>query len=298
MTELFNYKFDDLFNPTLKALHHLGGSASVVEIENYVIELLKLSEEQISEIHRGTTTKLNYRLRWARNYLKNFGLLENSERGVWILTPKGLKTDEVDPKVVSRKVREVNKKRRKEKQPETESESDLELEPTELTTEASSDFEEENEITWKDELLQKIKGISPVSFERLCQRILRELGFQNVEVTGKPNDGGIDGKGILQLGGILSFHVVFQAKRYKETVSPSVIRDFRGSMSANVDKGLIITTGRFTREARKEAQRDGALPIDLIDGDSLAEKLKELRLGIQIELVEKVNVDMNWYDNI
>lgn len=286
MTELFNYKFNELFNPTLKALHHLGGSASVAEIEDYVIELLNLTEEQISDVHRGTTTKLNYRLRWARNYLKNFGLLENSERGIWILTPKGLKSKEVDPKIVGRKVRELNKNKRKEKQ----------LESIELTNE--SEENEENEITWKDELLDKIKGISASSFERLCQRILRELGFQNVEVTGKPNDGGIDGKGILQLGGILSFHVVFQAKRYKETVSPSVIRDFRGSMSANVDKGLVITTGRFTREARKEAQRDGALPIDLIDGNSLAEKLKELRLGIQVELVEKVNVDMDWYDNI
>mgnify|MGYP000421595426 FL=1 len=92
--------------------------------------------------------------------------------------------------------------------------------------------------------------------------------------------------------------MVFQAKRYKETVSPSVIRDFRGSMSANVDKGLVITTGRFTREARKEAQRDGALPIDLIDGDALAEKLKELKLGIEVEFVEKVNIDSNWYDNL
>lgn len=284
----FNYKFSDLFNPTLKALHHLGGSASISEIEDFVIEYLNLTEEQISEIHRGTTTKLNYRLRWARNYLKNFGLLENSERGIWVLTPKGLKTDEADPKIVARKVRELNRNKRKEKKSDE----------IELTTENHSDIEEENEVTWKEELLEKIKTISAASFERLCQRILRELGFQNVEVTGKPNDGGIDGKGILQLGGILSFHVVFQAKRYKETVSPSVIRDFRGSMSANVDKGLIITTGRFTREARKEAQRDGALPIDLIDGELLAEKLKELKLGIQVELVEKVNLNMDWYDNL
>ncbi len=286
MAELFNYKFNDLFNPTLKALNHLGGSASVSEIEDFVIELLNLTEEQISDIHRGTTTKLNYRLRWARNYLKNYGLLENSARGIWALTPRGLKTDEVDPKAVGRKVRELNKKKKTEKQ----SASD------ELTTETSES--EENEITWKEELLYKIKVITPAGFERLCQRLLRELGFQNVEVTGKPNDGGIDGKGILRLGGILSFHVVFQAKRYKETVSPSVIRDFRGSMSANVDKGLVITTGRFTREARKEAHRDGALPIDLIDGDALAEKLKELEMGIQVELVEKVNIDTDWYDNV
>ena len=102
------------------------------------------------------------------------------------------------------------------------------------------------------ELLSTIKEISPAAFERLCQRFLRELGFGNVEVTGKPNDGGIDGKGILRLGNILSFHVVFQAKRYKETVSPNVVRDFRGSMSANVDKGLIITTGRLQKKHKKK----------------------------------------------
>lgn len=124
------------------------------------------------------------------------------------------------------------------------------------------------------------------------------MEFKDEEVTGNPNDRGIDGKGILRLGEILSFHVVFQAKRYKEVVSPNVIRDFRGSMSANVDKGLVITTGRFTREARKEAQRDGALPIDLIDGNELAEKLKELGMGINVELVEKVTVDNNWYNDI
>lgn len=287
MAEIFKYKFNDLFNPTLKALHNLGGSASISEIEDFVVELLNLTEEEISNIHRGTVTKLNYRLRWARNYLKNYGLLENSERGVWALTPKGLKTEEVDPKAVTRKVRELNKKKRKAKQSVSNN----------IMTD-SNDETEENEITWKEELLNKIKAISPAGFERLCQRLLRELGFQNVEVTGKPNDGGIDGKGILRLGGILSFHVVFQAKRYKETVSPSVIRDFRGSMSTNVDKGLVITTGRFTREARKEAQRDGALPIDLIDGDSLAEKLKELKMGIQVEFVEKVNVNTDWYDNV
>lgn len=143
-----------------------------------------------------------------------------------------------------------------------------------------------------------MKKISAAAFERLCQRLLRELGFKNVEVTGKPNDGGIDGKGILQLGGILSFHVVFQAKRFKETVGSEIIRNFRGSLSAKIDKGLIITTGRFTLEAKKEAQRDGAIPIDLIDGEELAEKLKELRLGIDIELVEKVSINSSWFTQI
>ena len=143
-----------------------------------------------------------------------------------------------------------------------------------------------------------IKNIHPDQIERLCQRLLRELGFVNVEVTGKTNDGGIDGKGMIRLGGVLSFHVVFQAKRYQGSVSSSVIRDFRGAMSGRADKGLIMTTGSFTREAKKEAQRDGATPIDLIDGNDFAEKLKELNLGVTVELVEKVKIKPDWFKNI
>lgn len=286
--EVFKYKFSDLFNPVLEALHSLGGSATVNEIEDFVIEKLNLSEEEISDIHRGTSTKLNYRLRWARNYLKNYSLLENSSRGIWALTPKGLITSKADPKIVSKKVRELNKKNRNKK---------LLQQDKEINTD---DFDEfiESDITWKEELLNTIKNIEASAFERLCQRLLRELGFENVIVTGKPNDGGIDGKGILRLGRILSFHVVFQAKRYKDTVSPNVIRDFRGSLSANVDKGLVITTGRFTREARKEAQRDGALPIDLIDGEELAERLKELELGVKVKMIEEITINNKWYNEL
>ncbi len=286
-SSFFNFKHSDLFNPVLKALHKLGGSAAVSEIEEQVIEILNLSEEEISDIHKGTTTKLHYRLRWARNYLKHYGLLVNSKYGVWALTSKGLNTESVNPQKVTKFVQELNRKKRAEKS----------INDTEEGITIEDDFEE-GSITWKEELLNTLKNIEPAAFERLCQRMLRELGFKNVEVTGKPNDGGIDGRGILRLGGILSFHVVFQAKRYKDVVSPNTIRDFRGSLSANVDKGLIITTGRFTNEARKEAKRDGALPIDLIDGDEFAEKLKELRLGIEVELVEKVSIDNEWYKEV
>lgn len=281
----FSYKYDDLFNPVLKALNLLGGSGSVQEIEDIVVEELKLTEDEINDIHKGTTTKLNYRLSWARNYLKNYGLLINSERGIWALTSRGIKTTKVDPKEVIKKVKESQKSVHDKK------------EHSEDEVETINDSEEIT-LTWKEELLSQIKNIAPASFERLCQRLLRELGFMNVEVTGKPNDGGIDGKGILRLGGVLSFHVAFQAKRFKDTVGPDIIRDFRGSMSANVDKGLIITTGRFTREARKEAQRDGAIQIDIIDGEELVEKLKELRLFVSVEMVEKVHVEKDWQKNI
>ncbi len=283
MSEIFIYKYDDLFNPTLNALHKLGGSGSVDEIEDEVSTLLNLTEEQINDIHRGNISKLSYRLAWARNYLKRYGLLENSSRGIWALTEKGMNTGTIDKDAVKKAVKEEDRQLRSEI-----GEIEIEIE----------EDEEILDLTWQEQLLEELQNVSPSSFERLCQRLLRELGFQNVEVTGKTNDGGIDGKGILKLGGALSFHVMFQAKRYKGSVSPSIVRDFRGAMMGRADKGLIITTGTFSREAKKEATRDGASPIDLIDGIDLTEKLKELHLGVEIELIEKITIKKDWFKSL
>ena len=151
---------------------------------------------------------------------------------------------------------------------------------------------------WKEQLLNILYEITPAAFERLAQRILRESGFFQVEVTGKVGDGGIDGKGIVRVSGLLSFHVIFQCKRYKGSVTPSQIRDFRGAMQGRADKGLVITTGTFTREAIKEATRDGAPPIDLIDGETLCEKLKELRLGVDTKLIESVEIRDDWFNGL
>ncbi|GAB3199194.1 restriction system protein [Pontibacter aydingkolensis] len=284
MSEIFKYKYDDLFNPTLQALNILGGSGSVREIEEQVSEILKLSEDEINDIHRESTTKLTYRLAWARNYLKRYGLIENSSKGVWALTGKGKATPFVDKQQVKKAVVKLDKKERQDnnKPPST----DIENSSEELL-----------EFSWQEELLDSVKKITPDKFERLCQRLLRELGFLNVEVTQRSNDGGIDGQGLIRLGGVLSFHVVFQAKRYQGSVGSNVVRDFRGAMIGRADKGLILTTGSFTREAKKEANRDGAPPIDLIDGNEFAEKLKELRLGVEVELVEKVKIKKEWFAN-
>lgn len=154
--------------------------------------------------------------------------------------------------------------------------------------------------TWEDGLLDTIRRVSPGAFERLCQRVLRESGFIHVEVTGRVGDGGIDGKGVVRVGGLLSFHVIFQCKRYQGSVSSSAVRDFRGAMVGRADKGLFITTGTFTKDARAEAQRDGAPPIDLIDGETLVVKLKELRLGVRVtaKMIEQVEIDQAFFDGL
>lgn len=278
---MFEYKFDELYNPTLTALHKLGGSGSIEEMEREVTTIMNLTEEEANDIHRGNVTKLKYRLAWARNYLKHYGVVENSSRGVWALTPAGTKTNEVDKADVNKFVQKLG----------TNSSG---------TSETEQDAsEDENEILgWQEATIEILKSIEPAQFERLCQRMLRESGFTNVEVTGRSGDGGIDGKGVVRLGGLLSFHVVFQCKRYQGSVTPSEIRDFRGAMIGRADKGLFITTGNFTKEAMREAQRDGAPPIDLIDGIQLAEKLKDLRLGVETYTEEKVRPNRSWFENI
>lgn len=270
--------YDKLFNPLLAAIRALGGSASVREQERVVAEIMKFTEKDINEIHRGNRTKLSYRLAWARNYLKRYGLLDNSKRGVWSLTPVGLKTERVDENEVRRHVHGLSRS----------------------ASEDNVEAELEKEESWEDELLDVIKTISPAAFERLCQRVLRESGFIQVEVTGRSGDGGIDGKGVVRIGGLLSFHVLFQAKRYKGSVSPTVVRDFRGALDGRADKGLIITTGTFTRDAKVEAQRDGATPIDLIDGEDLAQKLKELGIGIEVreKVLEEVVIDREFFEQL
>src|SRR3989344_4655747 len=268
-------KYDDLFNPLVKAMHDLGGSASVAEIEEKVAEILKLPETDLNELHRGNTTKLSYRLAWTRNYLKRFGLLENSSRGIWALTNKGSKTKYVDKQEVNKVVK-------------TNSLTSSKLPHTSTNDEMSED-------NWQNDMLEIIKKLSPNEFERLCQRILREAGFIHVQITGRSGDGGIDGIGVIKIAGFLSFSIIFQCKRYQGSISSKLIREFKGTMTGRADKGLFLTTGRFTREAKAEAIRDGSIPIDLVDGREFVEKMKELGLGVQITTEEVIKITRDWF---
>jgi len=195
------------------------------------------------------------------------------------------------PREVVRFVRNLDRERRVAQQPPTNNGIDA---PEQEIIDAPEETQ-----SWRAHLYALLtKQLDPNAFERLIKRVLRESGFVHVEVTGRSGDGGIDGKGIARLHGFLSFHVVFQCKRYQGSVTSGQIRDFRGAMVGRADKGLFVTTGTFTRDAVKEATRDGAPPIDLVDGDQLADKLKELSLGIKTEVVENVVVDEEWYKNI
>lgn len=283
-------KWHELLNPLLKALHELGGSGSIKEIDQKVIESLNLPEEIVNlpqNSEKSSQTVIEYRLAWTRTNLKRAGFLENSGRGVWSIAPEKRKIMTTDKQEI---IEAIQAKKGNQKE-------DLEKE---LESEVGQDIDIPEEMKpWRSVLHSiLINEMSPDSFERLAKRVLRESGFVQVEVTGKSGDGGIDGKGIMRLSGLLSFHVLFQCKKYKGSVSASDIRDFRGAMIGRADKGLFLTTGTFTSGAVREATRDGAPPIDLVNGDQLADKLKELGLGIKKEMVEKVSVDEEWFKSI
>ena len=240
---------------------------------------MQLSDEALSVPHGDTgQSEFQYKLAWVRTYLKKYGALANSERAVWTITEKGEKISEEE----ARKVFRIIQGQRRDR---------------EADRKGANSEEVAEETSWVQNLLAVLGKIEPSAFERLSQRLLRESGFIKVEITGRPSDGGIDGIGVLRMN-LVSFQVLFQCKRWKGPVGAPVVRDFRGAMVGRADKGLIITTGTFTAEARKEATRDGAPAIDLIDGELLCNLLKERKLGVNVKLVEDVSVDEKFFIGI
>jgi len=284
--------YNELLWPTLRAVRELGHTAKLEEIDEKVIEQVGFSEDQMAVLHKeGPRSEIEYRLAWARTYLKGIGALDNPQRGVWVTTDLGKQFEEheLEPlrQVYLAKLREERKKKKEAaKQAGADADTDVEI-------------ADEETDDWREELLGALLKMEPEAFEHLAKRLLRAAGFINTNVTGRSGDGGIDGVGVYRLS-LVSFPVFFQCKKYKGTVTPDKVRDFRGAMAGRGDKGLLITTGTFTAEAKKEATRDGAPPIDLIDGERLCELLKEHQLGVRTTLrtVEEVEVSADFFTTL
>jgi restriction system protein len=265
-------KFLGYFGPLLDALRKLGGSGSPDEVVEQIAVDMHLSDEVQNETVPSGGSRLKTNVAWARFYLVREGLLDSSKRGVWSLTEKGRSTQisVVQAREIFSRWVKVFDGQRKSKPSDAEPIAEQVAEASGAT---SKDY--------RTEALEVLLGLPPSGFERLAQRILREAGFTQVAVTGQSNDGGIDGYGTLQINHLVSFKVLFQCKRYANSVSSPQVRDFRGAMAGRADKGIIITTGSFTTEAKREATRDGVPPIELIDGDKLLDMLESLELGLR-----------------
>lgn len=283
---------EDLPIPTLRAIEQRGGSASIHEIAEGVAALLNLPEAVLEILHLdGPQTEFLYRAAWARTYLRKMGAVENSSRGVWSLTDDGRQlladASVAEADTEARILARIREYRRGYARAYASRQGSASAE--------LGDDSPDEDATWQDALLATLRAMPPDAFERLCQRVLREHGFTEVEVTGRSSDGGIDGKGVLRIG-LVSFPVVFQCKRYEGSVGSGQIRDFRGAMIGLAEKGLFLTTGRFSGSAKDEAVRPGAPAIDLVDGLELCDLLKERDLGVRTEMVEQVSVDPAFFE--
>jgi len=275
-------QFVQYFGPILDALRDLGGSARPAEVRNRIAANLEIPDDVQEELLPSGTPRFDNHVAWARFYLARAGYLDSSRRGVWTLTDTG-RTADLDHAKALEIFRAVHAEVQEVRRQSAEDESDA---PNDQSESAVSDY--------RQHLLETLQQLSPDGFERFCQRLLRESGFQEVEVTGRSGDGGLDGNGILQVNPLVSFRVLFQCKRYQGTVSPSQVRDFRGAMQGRADKGIVITTGTFTAEAKREAVRDGAPPIELVDGEKLIDMLEELELGLTP--VRSYRVDSDFFE--
>lgn len=275
---------------TLEAIRRLPMPATNDEIDEAVATTLNLTPTQRAVLAtNGRQTAVAYLVAWCRTTLRNVGALERAGRGLWRLTPEGADMSE---ETVTRRRADYRRSSRVRWAEKRRSQAE--------TAEAAghhSEAEEFEELGWNDELLARLQAMSASGFERLAERLLRASEFEDVNVTGRAGDGGIDGTALYRLS-LISFPVYFQCKRYKGSVGPAVVRDFRGAMAGRSDRGLIITTGSFSREAKLEATRDGATPLDLIDGESLCELLKERGLGVEVRerTVEDVTIDDEYFD--
>lgn len=330
--------FITFLNPIIEALKELGGSGTVGEVTNKIIEKMNIPEEEQDEACTNILL--------AKSKLANLGFADSSKYGVWNLTEKGQKEKFSEDLIQKTWKPERGKKLRGHQKtgmtflstrnfpiglknrldqirqnldmtfefilgeaaslgadilegklkPESSSndlnlsnKKELDINPDSLENDFGDSFE-----VYKAELLYILKSLPPEGFERICQRLLRESGFQQVIVTGKSGDGGIDGEGILQINPFVSFKILFQCKRYDKSVASSTIRDFRGAMSGRADKGIILTTGSFTLEAKKEANREGVTPIELVDGNKIVEMFEAHNLGINPKKV--VELDHSFFD--
>lgn len=277
------------FAPLVQALKDLGGSAAPREALERIAEIENVPEALRNEVLSSGQERFYNQVHWARQYLVWAGLIDSGRRGVWTLTPTGRQTT-----LTAESAREIFleqvRMRAKLRKPSSDVARDSVAPDEELPPDTPQADEDASLIGF----LRVVKGLSPSGFERLSMRLLREAGFERVSVTGRSNDGGIDGVGVLQLNDLVSFNVVFQCKKWENAVPPKEIRDLRGAMQGRAEKGIFLTTSTFTSNARAEAERPGAVPVELVDGEKLFDMFKRYELGLKPRTV--FDIDLSFFE--
>lgn len=268
--------------PLLDALRELGDSATPQEASDLIAKNWNVSDEKKEELMKSGAPRFHNQVCWARQYLVWEGLLSSTKRGIWTLTEKGKNAHPSidDGHAIFKKWVAIHAQKRQEiKNVGTAKQADLK----------ELDEEELEVVEDQRDLISILLKMTPNGFERFCKYLLRIYGFERVEVTPVGKDGGIDGFGVLQINPFVSFKVIFQCKRYKGTVSRAQVGDLRNAMIGRADKGIMITTGIFSEDAKREAVRAGAPHIELIDGIQLVAMLEKEEIGLTPKTVYEID---------
>lgn len=257
---------DELAWPTLNVLNDLGGTASIKQISRSLAQVLQISRAAREIRHGdGQMSEFGYRAHRARSALKSIdAVVENASNGLWSITDSG---------------RGI-------------------LDESTLLgmLEGGGPKPDYDNKSWRDKLLEFLQNMDPQSFQNICNQVLNRSGFRQVQITNRAGNGDILGSGALRVN-LVSFHILFQFKRSATPIDDAEIRDFRGAMIGRAEKGLFVTTGKFTDSASQEALRNGAPVIDLINGIEFCDLLRDLELGVSTKLSEVIEVDPEYFRN-
>jgi restriction system protein len=222
--------------PVLQAIRELGGSGRPHEVRAAIARDLHISDAEQSEpLPSGVQTRFENQVHWARFYLAKAGYIDSSQRGVWTLTEKGRSLGTVTQQEIQQIIREVSA--------QTKSAAD------DATDSVPSDNTGPSGGNYREELARTLQSLPPAGFERFCQRLLRESGFEEVTITGRSGDGGIDGIGILQVNALVSFKVLFQCDAGKTRVGTETKTNIR-TRSSLLRRVQEITAKNDNVEAR------------------------------------------------
>ncbi|HYK75466.1 MAG TPA: Mrr restriction system protein [Daejeonella sp.] len=284
-------EFIKWFGPVLDALRALGGSAKPREIAEWIGTAHKIPDEILNaRYEKSGQLKFPNQIAWARQYLVWDELLDSSKHGVWTLTPKGWNT-----KLNDKQAHDIFLKWVKIFQDLRENKESVEGETQNVVKAQEATEPEEGQVLIKPSLLEVLQSISPVGFEHLCGRLLKEYNFENIEITQRSHDGGIDGYATLKLNPFVSLSVFFQCKRYQGTVPTEKVQAFIGVMETNkrsVEKGLMITTGSFAKNSTEIEKSN--IKLELVDGEKLVEMFENVELGVMPKTI--FEPDMKFFE--
>ncbi len=293
--------YQDLILPTLAAVEALGGSAQAREITGRLLEDLGFSDDQLAVRYPSRDKSvLLHRMEWARSYAKLGGALDSPKRGLFLLSTTGkelLRLPEDDARArIYELDREVRGRRR---EVAVASGGKVDAPPAIEPAEDIDEVEDEDgprqaEGGWRDVLLTRLHRLTPAGFEEFVLYLLRTYGLQ-LERVGGSGDEGIDGIGTAPISPVLSSRVAVQVKRYDPS-GKSVGRDTvalfqRDAQTKGAERAILVTLGKFTEPARRAAISTTPT-VDLIDGERLAELVREQEIGVKL----MPRVDEAWFD--